>query len=221
MTGSHPAEERRPSGSSARERLIEAMSVEAGERGYRRTSVELVCRRAVASREEFAAEFPSKEDCFLAAWDAVNERFVRRCVGAYQAPGRWRDRLRAAAEEFLAFVEEEPSGARVLLVELLEAGPRGRARRDLSVRSFASLFDAGRAELANPKALPYEVALAISGSIFVTLRRQLVERSGSPEELMRELMCMAVMPYLGVEAAMRELGEPAERGVVAEMGSDG
>jgi AcrR family transcriptional regulator len=181
------------------------MTVEAGERGYRDSTVEQVIARAGATPEQFAAEFSSKEQCFLAAWDAVNERFVARCIGAYSRPARWREKLRAAAEEFLAFVEAEPLESRVLLVELLEAGSRGRARRDLSVRSFATLFDAGRSELADPDSLPYEVALGIAGSIFVTLRAQLVEGEAAPEELMRELMCMAVMPYLGVEAAMREL----------------
>jgi AcrR family transcriptional regulator len=194
------------SGESIRGRLIEAMTAESGERGYRATTVKLVSARAGVSLEEFAAEFASKEECFLAAWDAVNERFVARCIGAYSRPGAWRERLRAAAEEFLAFVEAEPLESRVLLVELLEAGPRGRARRDLSVRSFATLFDAGRAELDDPESLPYEVALGIAGSIFVTLRAQLIEGNRSPAELMRELMCMAVMPYLGVEAAMGELG---------------
>jgi AcrR family transcriptional regulator len=192
-------------GESVRERLVAAMTLEAGERGYRVSSVEGVAERAGATREQFAAEFASKEECFLVAWDVVNERFVGRCIAAYERPERWRDRLRAAAEEFLAFVEEDPLGAKVLLVELLEAGPRGRARRDLAVRSFATLFDAGRGELADPDSLPYEVALGIAGSIFVTLRGQLIEGRAAPEELMRELMCMAVMPYLGVEAAMREL----------------
>lgn len=190
---------------SPRERLLEAMIVEAGTKGYRGVTVEALSRRAGSSPEDFATEFTSKEECFLAAWDTINERFVSRCLAAYSRPAAWRDKLRAAAEEFRAFVEAEPLECRVLLVELLEAGPKGRARRDLSIRAFASLFDAGRAELDDPDSLPYEVALGIAGSIFVTLRSQLIEGPASPDELMRQLMCMAVMPYLGVEAAMHEL----------------
>jgi AcrR family transcriptional regulator len=208
VSGRRPAESPRPAEGSARERLIAAMVAVAGERGYRQASVERVCGQADLGRDQFAAEFSSREECFLEAWDEVYGRFVARCMAAYERPGSWRERLRAAAEQFRAFVSEEPAASRVLLVELLEAGPRGLARRDLAVRSFASLFDAGRAERAAPDDLPYEVALAVSGAIFVTLRKQLAERSGSPETLMRELMCMAVMPYLGVEAAMRELAEP-------------
>jgi AcrR family transcriptional regulator len=197
--------------SSVRDRLVGAMTVEAGERGYRNCQIEEVARGAGVGVEDFAAEFASKEECFLAAWDSVNERFMRRCMQAYGRPERWRDKVRAAAEEFLAFVEDEPLESRVLIVELLEVGPRGRARRDLSVRASAALFDAGRAELADPDSIPYEVALAISGSIFVTLRSELIDGDRPPPELMRELMCMAVMPYLGVEAAMRELGEGGVR----------
>jgi AcrR family transcriptional regulator len=196
-------------GDQGRERLLAAMEVEAGERGYRRCSAEGVARRAGLGPARFADEFDSLEECFLAAWDRVYERFVARCIAAYQRPGSWRDRLRAAAEEFCSFVEEDPGAARVLLVELLEAGPRARARRDLGVRSFASLFDAGRAELEDPGSLPYEVAQGIAGSIFVTLRAQLIKGSGSPRDLMDELMCIAVMPYLGVDAAMGELEEEA------------
>jgi AcrR family transcriptional regulator len=194
-------------GEGVREQLVWAMVGVAGAHGYREATVERVCARARVPREEFAAEFGSREDCLLAAWDAVYEGFVASCMAAYERPGPWRERLRSAAEEFLAFVEEDPLAARLLLVELLEAGPRGRARRDLAVRSFATLFDAGRAELADPESLSYDVALAISGSIFVTLRRHLAEGSGEPAQLMRELMCVAVMPYLGTEAAMRELEE--------------
>lgn len=196
-----------PGDEPVRERLIAAMIAEVGECGYRSTTVERICARAGARREEFAAEFASKEDCLLAAWDEAYGEAVARCTAAYGQPERWRDQLLAAAEEMLALVRENPAAFRVLVVEVLEAGAGGRARRDLAIRSFASLVDAGRQELSDPESLPYEVAVGVTGSIFLTMRRGLLEEGHSPDQLMRELMCMAVMPYLGVEAAMRELGE--------------
>src|SRR5262249_9382506 len=146
------------------------------------------------------------------AWDRANQVLVDRCVRAYTRPAHWQDKLRAAAAELLEFLEQEPAASRVLIVELLNAGPKGRARRDMTIRLLASLVDPASDDLAAPESLSRDVAVGVAGSVFITLRSKMLRRPPmAPAEMIPQLMCMALMPYVGVDAALRELDRPGLR----------
>src|SRR3954470_22993998 len=58
---------------SQRERMLLSMAEAASVKGYAKTTVADVIKRARVSRETFYEHFSDKEDCFLAAYDeAVN-----------------------------------------------------------------------------------------------------------------------------------------------------
>src|SRR5262249_22118358 len=168
--------QRRGSDRPTRARIVEAMIAEAGENGYQETEVETLLARAGTTRSEFERQFASKEECFMAAWGRGKQGLVDRCVRAYAQAARWGGKLRAAAAELLEFLEQEPTASRVLIVELLNAGPKGRARRDMTIRVLASLIDPGRDELADPDSLSYDVAVGVAGSVFISLRSQMLRR---------------------------------------------
>jgi AcrR family transcriptional regulator len=210
MAREEPAARRSPAAAEVppppRERILRALGEQAGSKGLRAVELEGLLEAARVSRAEFDEHFRGLDDCFLAAWDLINEEFLGRCMAAYAGPTAWRDKVRAAAEELLAFANEDLPRARVLIVELLNAGPKAVARRELDIRAVTAIIDAGRSELEDPESVPHMVANTIAGSIYQTLYSVLASGEAfSTEALMEELMYVAVMPYLGVDAALREL----------------
>jgi hypothetical protein len=95
------------------------------------------------------------------------------------------------------------------MVQMLAASDLAMAERDRYVGRIVDLIDEGRYELEDPEIVGRSVAEATFGSIYLALTRQL--RDGGAvvaEEVVPELMCLAVRPYLGPEVAQEELTIP-------------
>jgi AcrR family transcriptional regulator len=197
--------ETRTSASSERARLIEALIEVAAERGYLDTSIESIVARAGLDRPAFDRHFRGKYDGFLSAWQEINEECMRSVMHAYESEQDWPDRLRAVAREIVGSLCNDPSRA-CFAVEVLAAGDAARARRDMTMRVIASLIDAGRREMDDPESVPRMTAEALAGSAYGQIYAKVV-RGDAEElpELIPQLMSAAVMPYLGVEAALTEL----------------
>lgn len=197
--------EARTAASSERARLIEALIEVAAERGYIDTSIELIIERAGLDRPAFERHFRGKYDAFLTAWQEMNEECMSSLMHAYESEDDWPDRLRAVAHEVVGSLCREPSRAS-FAVEVLAAGDAARARRDMTMRVIASLIDAGRKEMEDPESVPHTTAEALAGSAYGQVYAKVVR--GDTDELPKlipQLMSAAVMPYLGVEAALEEL----------------
>jgi AcrR family transcriptional regulator len=197
--------ETRTSASSERAQLIEALIEIAAERGYMDTSIELVVAHAGLDRPAFDRHFRGKYDCFLSAWQEMNEECMQSVMRAYDSQQYWPDRLRAVAVEVVGSLCDDPSRAG-FAVEVLAAGDAARARRDMTMRVIASLIDAGRKEMDDPESVPHTTAEALAGSAYGQVYAKVVR--GDTDELPKlipQLMSAAVMPYLGVEAALEEL----------------
>jgi len=197
-------------GSSERAEIVEALIEIAAERGYGETTIELILDRAGLDRHAFDRHFRGKYDCFLSAWQEVNEECLETMVRAYESREDWPDRLRAVADEIVRGLSRDPSRAS-FGIEVLAAGDAARARRDMTMRVIASLIDAGRQEMDDPEAVPHTTAEALAGSAYGQIYSRVVR--GTVEELpelIPQLMSAAVMPYLGVEAALAELSRDSE-----------
>jgi AcrR family transcriptional regulator len=198
-------ETRDRTGSSERDRIVAALIQVAAERGYGETTIELVLERAELDRHAFDRHFRGKYDCFLSAWQDLNQECLETMVRAYGSREEWPDRLRAVAYQVIEGLRHDPSRAS-FGVEVLAAGDAARARRDMTMRVIASLIDAGRQEMEDPEAVPHTTAEALAGSAYGQIYSRIVR--GDVDELpdlVPQLMSAAVMPYLGIEAAMAEL----------------
>ena len=205
--------ETRTAAASERAQLIEALIEVAAERGYMDTSIEMVVSRAGLDRPAFDRHFRGKYDCFLSAWQEMNEECMASLMRAYDSAQYWPDRLRAVAVEVVGSLCNEPNRA-CFAVEVLAAGDAARARRDMTMRVIASLIDAGRKEMDDPESVPHTTAEALAGSAYGQVYAKVVR--GDTDELPKlipQLMSAAVMPYLGVEAALEELdrSRPTDR----------
>jgi AcrR family transcriptional regulator len=203
-------ETRDRTGSSERALIVEALIEIAAERGYGETTIELILDRAGLDRPAFDRHFRGKYDCFLSAWQELNEECLETMVRAYESHEDWPDRLRAVAYGVIRGLREDPSRAS-FGVEVLAAGDAARARRDMTMRVIASLIDAGRQQMEDPEAVPHTTAEALAGSAYGQIYSRVVR--GAVDELpdlVPQLMSAAVMPYLGVEAAMAELSRDSD-----------
>jgi AcrR family transcriptional regulator len=188
-----------------RERIVDAVIEIASERGYAETKIETILDRAALDRAAFDRHFRGKYDCFLGTWQELNESCMREMVEAYNSEEEWPDRLRAVACEVVEALRHDPRRAS-FAVEVLAAGDAARARRDMTMRVIASLIDAGRNEMTDPESVPHTTAEALAGSAYGQIYARVVRgRVDELPDLVPQLMAAAVMPYLGMDAALAEL----------------
>lgn len=129
---------------SQRMRLLRGMAEAVGERGYVRTSVADVLRRARVSRETFYEHFRDKEDCFLAAYDTgvglLQHAMESEGAGA---PAGSTERFETALGAYLDALAADPVFARTFLVEIYAVGPEAMSRRDALRAGFVDLVAEG------------------------------------------------------------------------------
>jgi len=172
-----------------RERLLDAMARTVARRGYTATSVADVLKVARISRRTFYEQFVDKEDCFLAAYDAIAGLCAERFAAAYRdAPG-WQAGLEAAYAVLLETLAAEPDFARLGVVEVLAAGPRALARRDRTLACFMRLVDDARTHAVGDGVPPPLVGQAIAGGIYELVYSRIVrEQTATLPELADELL---------------------------------
>lgn len=194
-----------------RERMLLATAELVAERGYQKTTIELIAKTARVALSTFYEQFTSKEDCFLAAFDVAAARLRLRLEAAAGEGETWRERLRPALAELLRFVVEEPDTAMTLIVDGRAACPPALLRRDEALDRFASCLDTQvRAELPDGEAPPSAIAAAgIVGGIEALLYSRINRgETDGIESLLPSLMYFAVLPYEGQAVASEELAVP-------------
>jgi AcrR family transcriptional regulator len=115
---------------SQRGRMLEAMAVAVGNKGYTGVAVADVVAGAGVSRETFYQHFADKEKCFLAAYEMAVDTMRRAMTDALA--GRPADplaRFDRALRSYLDLLSSEGAIARVFLVDVYAAGPRALERR--------------------------------------------------------------------------------------------
>ncbi len=124
-----------------RERMLRAMAQAVAERGYAKTPVAEVLRRAGVSRETFYEHFANKEECFIAAYHGaagIVLGAVAGETGAASGTASFAERLDRGLARYLALLASEPAIARTFLVEVYAAGPEALAQRVVVQRRFTA-----------------------------------------------------------------------------------
>ena len=171
------------------------------------------------------------EDRLLAMFEQALERMTAVMAPAYQLDGPWVDKLRGALGALLEFLEYEPAIRTLVFVETRHAGPRLAQRRTRALEQAAAIIDQGRDESAPDRKSPASTAPAVLESVLAVIRDWLLRPTPDRQPptsdwptylvepdpwpmiyLLEPLMSMIVMPYLGPEAAQRELERPVRLG---------
>jgi len=148
---------------SQRGRLIEGIAAAVAEKGYAAATVGDVVTRAGVSRKTFYEHFNDKLECFLAAYDAGVEILLANMQAAWDGPGSFAERQRAAIDAYLSTLACAPDFARTFLIEALAAGPAALARRAEVHARVASQMWAAHAE--RPERAPLTFAAAAVGAV--------------------------------------------------------
>lgn len=195
---------------ASRTDYMEAMVDLAFGRGYDAVTVEEVAARAGGDTAGFEAHFVSKQGCAVAILEEIAANNLRAVRGAFESGGKWPGSLRAAAYAHVRWVLDNPKKMHFGLLEVLWAGELTSALRDDLFRSYIEMIDAGREVAADPEAVPPYTAESVVGSITQVVVRNMGKPDGGDLlSLVPEMMYLAVRPYLGEEAARRELTRPA------------
>jgi AcrR family transcriptional regulator len=189
-----------------RERLIAGLTRALYEVGYQKTTVSLIGQRAAVSKSDFYKHFESKDDCFIAAYDAAVGR-LRGCVAEACATASgepWPVRVRSALESLLKLLASEPALASMVLVEGLRAGRGVYDRYQGGIESFVVYLREGASELPGRSEVPEATDEAVVGGVASMLgRRILAGEAEQLDQLFPEILEFVLSPYLGAEEARR------------------
>lgn len=129
-----------------REQLVRAGIETFGTRGYHAVTVREVCAAAGLTERYFYESFRDREQLFSAAYEQLNAVVQQRLAAAVGGAGG--DPLRLARDGLRAYfelVQEDPKGARIMLIEVFGVSPD---MDRLSRRTAVGFVDRVRAILA-------------------------------------------------------------------------
>jgi AcrR family transcriptional regulator len=189
-----------------RERLIAGLAQALYEVGYQKTTVSLIGQRAAVSKSDFYKHFESKDDCFVAAYDAAIDRIRERVTAACEeAEGRgWPRRVGKAIDALLKLLSADPALASMALVEGLRAGRGVYDRYQAAVETFVEYLREGAPTTLEGAEVPEATAEAVVGGVGSLLgRRVLAGEAEKLTDLFPEILEFMLTAYLGAEEARR------------------
>ncbi len=191
-----------------RERLIAGLTQALYEVGYHKTTVSLIGQRAAVSKSDFYKHFESKDDCFVAAYDAAIERIREQVFAACEAaeeeavarPGARRESLRCWSSSTKSRLSPASPWSK-------GCGPAA-ASTTATRPAFESFVAASRA--TGPRRppvgdeVPEATDEAVVGGIASLLGRRILAGEGEQlSELFPEILEFVLAAYLGAEEARR------------------
>lgn len=187
-----------------RERIVTALVDTVAERGYNATTVANITKAASVSRRTFYEHFADKEACFLAAYEMVADHIATSMRAAAEAFEEWPQKVRAALATMLRFLAGEPALARLYLIEPVAAGGEIAARHRASMQGLVEILKAGRPVHAGERPLPEATEETLVGGIVSLVVREISSgRAEQLEQLLPDLVELALAPYIGAEEAER------------------
>lgn len=187
-----------------RERLIAGLAEAVAEKGYAAVTLTDVVKHAKVSRRVFYANFESKEQCFLAAFEVVLAHLHELVAEAVEGISDWPGQAIAGTRAVLAFLASEPDLARLCLVESRGAGPAVAARFNEAVGEMAPLLRRGRAERPESARLPDSTEDSTIGSLVSLIFRKVAAGEADQlEGLLSDCAELVLLPYLGLAGATR------------------
>lgn len=195
-----------------RERLCLALAELTREHRYEDVQGALVAERARLPSDAFERHFADKEQCLLAAVDAVVEQLIEAVGDAYmRCSGDWPEAVRCALAVLLEFLANSSALTRLCAEDGIRLGPALMERRDRLLERFDELLAPGYAESPSPP--PEVVSEAIAGSVLALISTGIAEqRVDSLPEALPLATVMALSPFLGTERAQQVAGGPVNPG---------
>lgn len=193
---------------SERERVLEAMVRMSAAKGYEATTVADVIEYAGISRDAFDEMFADKEECFLAAYDAVFDVLIAHVTAAFEAASDepWPEQIAAGLGALVELLAMEADIARMAMVEATAAGDDMRERYRAMFTRFTPFLEQGRTYSGQGDELPADTArFAVGGAASLIFDEVRAGRGPELKRILPDLVFAVLMPYLGPEAAEDEM----------------
>jgi len=200
---------------SQRERMMEAMVRMSAAKGYEATTVADVIEYAGVSRDTFDEMFGSKEDCFLAAYDAVFDVLVAHVTAAFEAASGepWPEKIAAGLGALVELLAMEADIARMAMVEATAVGDDARERYRAMFTRFTPFLEEGRTYSGQGEELPADTArFAVGGAASMIFDEVRAGRGPELKRILPDLVFAVLMPYLGSEGAEDEMRRVTREG---------
>jgi len=176
-------------------RIMDALAELTAEQGYEATKISDIVRRAGVARKTLYDNFEGKEEVFLAAFDSARDEVMRRVEeGGADADGDWQEQIEGGLAAFLGFVAEQPTLARMCMIEALSATPATTKRYEDALEAFVELT---RRTLPQDGRLPDTIAETVVGGVAWIVYQQIRRgEAARAEDLLPELTEFMTAPYL-------------------------
>jgi AcrR family transcriptional regulator len=158
----------RMTGQERREQLLDVGRVLFAEKGFEPTSIEEIAERAKISKPIVYEHFGGKQGLYAVIVDREVQELLGRITAALDAEHP-RVMLQQAAQAFLAYIEEEPEGFRILVRDTPAAsgmGTLGSLLHDIASQVDHILAEQFKARGYDPKMAPV-YARALVGMVAV------------------------------------------------------
>lgn len=175
---------------------MDALAQLTAEQGYEATKISDIVKRAGVARKTLYDNFEGKEEVFLAAFDAARDEAVERIeTSCAEAGSDWRDQVEAGLAAFLGYVADNPSVARMCMIEALSATPATTKRYEDALQDFVEMAQARTpADKRLPETLDETLIGGVAWIVYQQIRRG---ETASAEDLLPELTGFMTAPYLG------------------------
>lgn len=191
-----------------RERLIAGSIAAVSERGFRETTVTEISAAAGVSRRTFYAYFQTKEECFLATFDLLEEHLFAAVAAAATGDESWTAQVRARVAALLGLLGENPDLVRFALVAPPAAGGAVMERSRRLLEQLAEALAAGAPE-GRGYSTPTEVEReAIAGALAAVLAARVEGEEEQLADAAPELVELLLAPVLGRRRAMTAARKP-------------
>jgi AcrR family transcriptional regulator len=195
-----------------RTRLLEAMLEELVEKGYTEVEVEAAIQRARLVGGGWSSQFPDKDSCLVAAFEALTDELraaiVEGCLTASDWPGRVAGGLRV----LLGRLSERATMAEALARTFPSTGPAALTRYQAFVESLAPLLAEGREFAGLGDQLPEEVELLAVGSVEAIVSEQIqLGRTAGLKAMTPEILFSVLVPFTGPEVATEAMAAERRR----------
>lgn len=168
---------------SQRSRIFQALVESVAEHGYADTNVREILVHAGVSRKTFYEQFSSKDECLLAIYDGAAQSLRGVVQRAYESGVTPRERIDAALDIVLEWVDAEPGLARLCMLEVPSVGITGQQRVTATSAWLSSVMADVLGDLDVPELLPE----LIVGGIHQMLIQRLVNDTSELPTLATDL----------------------------------
>jgi AcrR family transcriptional regulator len=196
-----------------RERLLDAMLVELGEKGFSNLSVSTVLSSVSVSEAVFEKEFGNKEACLFAAYDALTERIVDMAAAKCGNGDPWAKRACAGLRSLLEELAAKPEMANVMMRTFPGISPGAYQRYVDLLERFQPLVREGREYSDLPQALSPRVELLSIGAAEAIIFAEVdAGRAARLPAMVPEILFSLLVPFMGPERASEEMRSASVEG---------